>query len=362
MLRQRAYYYCPACHAGHAPIDSALGLSASELTPGAEQVAALAGATDPFSVAAERILPKLSGLRLAESTVERAAETAGSRLAQRLVRGDTFGPATNWPWHHDAAGRSCAYLSIDATGVGIQGPGGARHEGRMAYVATIFNPIAPALADSPGRRPPRPQAVSHARYLAGFYDLDGLGEQLCRQGHQVGLDRADQVIALTDGGNGLEDWVRLHFPRAELILDFWHAAGHLAEAARHLRPGDAAGAQELTDRWCHQMKHEGGKAVLATLWGCDLSGLGSEAIEVHRRVRQYVAKNEHRMDYPRYRQRGWQIGSGTVESACKTVVGKRLKGGGMRWGSDGADSVCHLRALLLGEKGQWDAFWTPGIN
>ena len=30
---------------------------------------------------------------------------------------------------------------------------------------------------------------------------------------------------------------------------------------------------------------------------------------------------------------GWQIGSGPVESACKTVVGNRLKGGGMRWGN-----------------------------
>ena len=362
MLRQRAYYYCQACHAGHAPIDPALGLSASELTPGAEQVAALAGATDPFGVAAERILPKLSGLRLAESTVERAAEAAGSRLGERLVRGDTFGPATIWPWHHDADGKACAYLSIDATGVGIQGPGGSRSEGRMAYVATVFNPIAPALADPRGPRPPRPEAVSHARYLAGFHDLDGLGEQLARQGRQVGLGRADRVIALTDGGNGLEDWVRLHFPTAELILDFWHAAGHLAEAARELRPGDAAGARELTEEWCHQMKQEGGEATLARLAGYDLSDLGAEALEVHRRVRQYLAKNVHRMDYPRYRRNGWQIGSGTVESACKTVVGKRLKGGGMRWGSDGANAVCHLRALLLGEKGQWDAFWTQGIN
>jgi hypothetical protein len=38
------------------------------------------------------------------------------------------------------------------------------------------------------------------------------------------------------------------------------------------------------------------------------------------------------MDYPRYRSKGWQIGSGPVESACKTVVGQRLKGPGMRWG------------------------------
>jgi len=279
-----------------------------------------------------------------------------------LVRGDTFGPATPWPWHEDAAGRTCAYLSVDATGVGMQGPGGARARGRMAYVATIFNPLPPDPDDPRRPRPPRPEAVTHARYLAGFYDLDGLGVQLARQARQVGVAGADRLIALTDGGNGLEEWLRRHFPHAEPILDFWHAAGHLAEAARELRPGDPAGAEALTDAWCHQLKHEGGVATLATLTDCDLSELPAPAIEVHRRVRQYVAHNVHRMDYPRYRAAGWQIGSGTVESACKGVVGARLKGGGMRWGSDGADAVCHLRALLLGEAGQWDAFWTPSIN
>ena len=71
----------------------------------------------------------------------------------------------------------------------------------------------------------------------------------------------------------------------------------------------------------------------------------------------YFRNQHHRMDYPSYRAKGWQIGSGPVEAACKTVIGKRMKGSGMRWGHEGADAVCHLRALLLSEKGQWDAFW-----
>ncbi len=64
------------------------------------------------------------------------------------------------------------------------------------------------------------------------------------------------------------------------------------------------------------------------------------------------------MDYPSYRAKGWQIGSGPVESACKSVVGTRMKQAGMRWGTDGADEVSHVRALFRGEIGQWDAFWS----
>ena len=110
------------------------------------------------------------------------------------------------------------------------------------------------------------------------------------------------------------------------------------------------------------MKHEGGDAILATLEALDLTGRSDAVRETHRLVTGYVRNNLHRMDYPRYREEGWQIGSGHIEAACKTVVNQRLKQSGMRWGSDGADAVCHLRALYEGETSQWDAFWERSIN
>ena len=85
-------------------------------------------------------------------------------------------------------------------------------------------------------------------------------------------------------------------------------------------------------------------------------GRSAGAREAHRQLLGYLANQQHRMDYPAYLRRGWQIGSGPVESACKQV-GQRLKGSGMRWGEAGADAVCHLRALFRSEASQWDAFW-----
>jgi len=67
------------------------------------------------------------------------------------------------------------------------------------------------------------------------------------------------------------------------------------------------------------------------------------------------------MDYPDYLAKGWQIGSGPVEAACKTVVGNRLKGGGMRWGEPGANAVCHLRAVYLSEPTCWRRFWSGSL-
>jgi len=63
------------------------------------------------------------------------------------------------------------------------------------------------------------------------------------------------------------------------------------------------------------------------------------------------------MNYPKYLERGWQIATGAVESACKTVVNQRLCLGGMRWGEEGGDSVAHLRALYRSDPDQWDDYW-----
>jgi hypothetical protein len=304
----------------------------------------------------------MTGLDLAESTVERTTEAAGQRLGARLTRGDTFGPSTTWPWHTDAQGKTCAYLSADATGVGIQGPKGQKAEGRMVAVGMIYNPLAPVAGDPRGPRPPRPAAVSEALYLAGLQDLDGLGAQLRRQADAVGLWQAEQLIALTDGGQGIEPMLRRDFPTAELILDFWHSSEHVNDLAKRYDVPGRAADQDLGQQWCHQMKHEGGATVLATLQGLDLTGQSAAMIDDHRTLVQHFQRDVHRMDYPRYQRLGWQIGSGSVESACKTVIGGRLKGSGMRWGEDGADAVSHLRALFLSEKGQWEAFWTASRN
>lgn len=61
-----------------------------------------------------------------------------------------------------------------------------------------------------------------------------------RQAGQVGMDKAEVWIGLTDGGNGLEEFVRRDFPRDPvLILDFWHASEHLTELGQLLYPADA---------------------------------------------------------------------------------------------------------------------------
>ena len=366
VLHQRAYYHCSTCRGGHCPADAAFGLGAADLTAGAEQLAVLFGTTASFAEAAQKLLPKASGLRLAESTVERATEAAGQRLGEALAAGQTFGGAARWIWPRDASGRTVAYVSVDATGVPIQGPGGVEAEGRMAWVGKVFAPK-PEAKDAKDAKDDvaavrRPAAAGHARYLAGLMGLDELGDPLRRQAAQVGMDRAQQWVALSDCGSGIDDFLRVNFPRAVRIADFYHVAEHLGDLAKAWHPGDPEAAQDRAGRWAHTRKHQGGRAVLTELEALDRAGRSEAAVEVYRQVVRYIGNHADRMDYPSYRASGWQIGSGHIEAACKTVVNERMKRSGMRWGEDGADAVCHLRALFKGDAEQWEAFWRPSIN
>src|SRR5262245_29621013 len=125
---RRHYYHCPACGHGTCPRDALLGLRAHDLTPAADEVVCLAGVQSSFAEAAEKVLPRLANLRVSESTAERATEAAGRRAALAQAAGRVFGPARPWAYHKDAEGKSVGYVSVDATGVGQQGEGGAAAE------------------------------------------------------------------------------------------------------------------------------------------------------------------------------------------------------------------------------------------
>ena len=140
-------------------------------------------------------------------------------------------------------------------------------------------------------------------------------------------------------------------------LDWWHLSAkqyELGGLIHEQEPGAAAAwaqARETT------LWEQGGAALAAELdrLGCP-AGASPAAAARWPEVRNHVWKNRHRTEYPRYRERGWDVGSGPTEAGCK-VIGQRLKGAGMRWGEGGAHAMCHVRALYRSEKGQWQAFW-----
>ena len=71
------------------------------------------------------------------------------------------------------------------------------------------------------------------------------------------MGQADPRPAISDGGSEIEDWLRTNVPRVEAVIpDRYHAAEHLSDWAKALRP-TADEATAVATEWCHRLKHEG---------------------------------------------------------------------------------------------------------
>jgi hypothetical protein len=300
----------------------------------------LAGVLESFRDGAEDILRRFAGIRLSAGTVRNTTEAAGARLAQQQQAGALVCPPPQRPWDFRLEGRrrTAAYLGLDAFCVPMQQPGGGKAEGRMLYTAVLYTPD-----------------KAHHHYLVDF-DHDRLAAQLRQAATRLGLGGVNQVVAVTDAGNGIEAALRRHFWDDLLcILDWYHAGQHLHACAQALHPGDAAAAAAWAQAAKDVLYERGGTALLAHL-RAQPPPADAAAAEGLRKLVGYFADNEHRTDYPTYRRHGWDIGSGPTEAACK-VVGARLKQSGMRWVEAGAARVAPLRALYLSGADVWDAFW-----
>ena len=77
-------------------------------------------------------------------------------------------------------------------------------------------------------------------------------------------------------------------------------------------------------------------------------------LESLRLLRQYIIERLEMVEYRQARARGWDIGSGPTEAACKNLT-LRLKRTGMKWDAENADAMMNLIALR--ESGQWDDYW-----
>ncbi len=77
MKIKRPYYHCRHCGTGDVPWDKQLRLSPRQLTPAAEELAALAGTLEPFEEASQTSLRRMAGLPDRETATPEAGPAGG---------------------------------------------------------------------------------------------------------------------------------------------------------------------------------------------------------------------------------------------------------------------------------------------
>jgi hypothetical protein len=112
------------------------------------------------------------------------------------------------------------------------------------------------------------------------------------------------------------------------IVDFYHAAEHVTQVVDQIENHHTAAGHK---RWVKLLL----RGRLDTFLSEARAAFPPDQKETAEKTLDYFEKNRDRMRYRYFRDRGYFIGSGVVEAACKTIVAQRLKGSGMHWSEQG---------------------------
>ena len=175
-------------------------------------------------------------------------------------------------------------------------------------------------------------------------EASSFGWRLWQEALRRGVLSSDEVVVLGDGAHWIWNIAEKHFPRAVQILDWYHATEYVWNAASAIWGEGSAERTEWAQAQLDKLWESKVDEVLVELQRWRERGQAVEA------ALSYYTEHQTRMDYTSYRARGLQIGSGSVESACKQLVSARLKQAGMIWDAPGAEAVAVVRAWLLSER------------
>jgi hypothetical protein len=200
---------------------------------------------------------------------------------------------------------------------------------------------------------PAPESV---RYVARRTAKGGFAWLLYHLAVQCGLEQAQQVVVVGDGAPWIWNLVAEHFPGAVQIVDLYHAKEHVWDVAHAVFGRGTAGGTAWATHACSLLEQGHSEALVCAIQAVPtIPPEPGQARSIPERAVDYFTTNAARMRYPLFRAQGMHIGSGIAEAACKTIVSKRAKQGGMRWTPEGLDALLPLRTAVL--NGTYDSFW-----
>jgi hypothetical protein len=340
---QRAYYLCPTCHTGQYPLDNKLGLRPGEMSAELESLTAMTGAQLPFGQSSQ-LFESLTLISVSDQSIAKAARAIGEEV--QALEQEWMEQSHDFAWLQEqerlAERPERLYGALDAAKVHIRGD--KEHPWRDLKAGAWFT-----TTSKPPQTPEEDWEI-HATDITYYCDIieaEQFGHLLWATGCQHRAQLAKELVFLGDGAEWIWNLVSHHYPEAFQIVDWFHATEYIAPVAQAAFPDEAQ-----AKAWIQQVRSD--------LWDGDLDAVidafarftnHAQAGKPARKAVTYFTNNRERMRYSEFRAKGYQIGSGTIESGCKQIVKQRLKVAGAIWNIDNCIKTAKARAALL--SGQW---------
>ena len=338
---RRSYYGCSRCGEKINRLDQNWELHPGEVSLVMGKLLAMAGVDIAFEKARRKIKEYLR-VEVSDNTIRKQTQRMGHKQAQ--LEGQWIRESEDEAWLQERE-RTMGevpdrlYGSLD----GAQVPIG--EEWRELKSLSWYR-----VAEVYGQEQHRAQEISYHCDIAPAQEF---GRLLWATGVQRRADKAQELIFVCDGAPWIWKLIAHYFPEAIQIVDWYHAVEYLTPIAEAVfAEGDKRREwrQKVKDWLWHGR-------IRKVIQACQQYLDHPQAAEAAQRAVTYYTNNQQRMDYAHYRQQGYWIGSGTVESACKQVATARLKISGARWTISGAIATAKARAAWLSHGDGFDTLY-----
>ena len=350
---ERGYYCCDACHRGQSPHDRALDVVDTEYSPGVRRMMAVVGSDASFDQGREE-MQLLAGITVTRKAVERHAEAIGGDIERREQVAIQRAVQLDLP-EVGEKDIPVLYIEMDGTGVpvtaaeseGRQGKNGDPAHTREVKLGCVFTQT---KTDKEGR-PVRDE--NSTTYAGAIEAAEEFGRRMYTEAWERGWSRATKKVIIADGAVWIWNIADREFPGAVQVVDLYHAREHIWELAGKLFATD----ERQRKRWAARMQKllDAGKIESLVKQLRAHSAPSIDTGELLRIEAEYFERNRERMRYPRFRRQNLFVGSGVIEAACRTVIGKRLKQSGMFWTVRGANAIIALRCCRLNR--EFEDYW-----
>jgi hypothetical protein len=311
-----------------------------------ERLAFTATATGSYEQAAA--VAARWGCPVDDSTIHALLQRLGARAAAQTEERLQQFPRERLP---QRAPSVLTVLQLDGWQVRHRGPGWGRKKTSQPRVE--WHEMKTAVAcrqDQAGQTAGGRGVLSEKVLIRWQGEPPELGRRLHWEALRHGLARSRDVLVVADGAPWIWKVVAERWRGAAELLDFHHASQHLWEVGRALC-GETQAAAWVEPR-LHRLRH-GRERVVRRELGALRVPRGERGVVV-RREQQYFAQHTARLRYQTLARRGWPIGSGAVESACRQAQG-RCKRSAQFWTACG---LRHLNALIEARANDhWDKLW-----
>jgi len=230
-----------------------------------------------------------------------------------------------------------------------------RKEGWKEVKISVISEVKPKMVRTmnPATSPEIRILLNRHSYQAGLWSADEMGQHQYLEGARRQVNLCPRLTSVNDGAPWIDRITTSNYPQAIQIIDWSHAEERLWKVAKAAFGEGSLPTQQWVETQAELLWHGRVNEVVSALQELDWNQIS--CLDDVRQSPTYFESRQSKMDYALFRQAGYPIGSGTVESGINTVVHHRMKRQGRGWERKQAQAM--LAALSEFHSGRFQSAW-----